>query len=380
MLEQLSIMLICVLLCLLPNKEFKIRRKANKNVMTIVEHNNLRVKYILPLCFIIITTFFAIRYDYGLDYWNYYERYSQGWTERQFGSGSSEFLFYLFMNSFDSYFSFIIVHTIILMIILFYLTRRYCDYRYFALFFFIFLAFYELSVNLISVLRTTTAAFIIWIGLDLFYIRANKWLPLVGVIAFAFFFHTSALVFLVLPIMHFFVMKVKPRPMFIILCFLLFFRLSFADEIFSWIGTNVPFLKTYEHIVEEKDVKYNFNSIIYFSCMLFPSYYICRYKKYIIEKGCPGIYVLTIFFLIIFMTGLNFDGRFSLYLMIFFIYSLSMILPRLNGINKVILLQPLIVFIIFSVYLTYKDLTSSKYIFEQGNPLFYKTIIGESPM
>lgn len=380
MLEQLSIMLICVLLCLLPNKEFRIRRKSNKNVVTIVERNNLRTWYILPLCFLIITVFYAIRYDYGFDYWSYYERFSTGWTQRQFESGSSETLFYLFMNSFDLYFNFIIAHTLILMATLFYMTRKYCDFRYYALFFFVFMAFSEMSSNMISALRTTMAACILWIGLDLFYVNKKKWLPFIGVVIFAFFFHTSAIVFLVLPIMHFFVMKVRPRTMFIILCLLLFFRLSIANEIFTWMGTNIPFLQTYEHVVEEKDVKYNFNSIIYFSCILFPSYIVCQHKKLFVEKGCPGVYVLAMFFLFIFLSGLNFDGRFSIYFMIFFMYSLCMVLPRIGVMSKAAAIIPLIVFVLDNVYMSYRVLTSSEYLFEESTTLFYKTIFETTPM
>ncbi len=375
---QLSIMLICVLLCLLP--PVKLRNKTNINFHAIVEHNNIRVRYILPLCFIIITIFFAIRYNYGLDYWHYYERFSAGWTQRQFESGSSEALFYLFMNSFDSYFTFIIVHTLILMASLYYLTWRNCDYRYYALFFFIFLANNELATNMISALRNSMAASILWIGLDLFYIRKKRWLQFAGVVIFAFFFHTSVIVFLMLPIMDVFIMKVKPRPMFIILCLLLFFRLSFANMIFGWAGANVPFLQTYEHILDKKDVEYNFNSIIYFSCMLFPSYFICKRKRLFIEKGCSGVYVLGLFFLFMFLTGLDFEGRFSIYLMVFFIYSLSIVMTTFNVMGKAIALLPLTVFILYGVYLTYTGLLSSEYLLEPGNPLFYNTIFDASPM
>lgn len=37
---------------------------------------SFRKKYILPFSFLCIGLFMGLRYDYGLDYWNYYEAFT----------------------------------------------------------------------------------------------------------------------------------------------------------------------------------------------------------------------------------------------------------------------------------------------------------------
>ena len=73
---QFSICLFIILICWLVKDERK------------------KQQIVLPLAFIAITVFFAIRYDYGLDYWSYYNYYDTGRTleESEYGiRGTGEF-------------------------------------------------------------------------------------------------------------------------------------------------------------------------------------------------------------------------------------------------------------------------------------------------
>ena len=52
---------------------------------------NKRKKYVLPISFVIITIYWALRYDYGLDYWNYYNLFYNDVTKYVTGFGEKWF-------------------------------------------------------------------------------------------------------------------------------------------------------------------------------------------------------------------------------------------------------------------------------------------------
>lgn len=136
-----------------------------------VKNDKIRTQYILPFCFILITLFFALRYEYGNDYWHYYLRWDSGRLVEGDNRGTGETLFYGFMQLFDKYYKFVIVHTLFFCLIMFYLVKRYVLPSYYALFFFMFLSMSTLSYNMMSAMRSTMAACILWLALDFFYIR-----------------------------------------------------------------------------------------------------------------------------------------------------------------------------------------------------------------
>ena len=43
-----------------------------------VKDDGKKTKFVLPFSFILITLFFALRYEYGNDYWHYYLRWDSG--------------------------------------------------------------------------------------------------------------------------------------------------------------------------------------------------------------------------------------------------------------------------------------------------------------
>ena len=63
-----------------------------------VKDDGKKTKFVLPFSFILITLFFALRYEYGNDYWHYYLRWDSGRLVEGDNRGTGETLFYGFMQ------------------------------------------------------------------------------------------------------------------------------------------------------------------------------------------------------------------------------------------------------------------------------------------
>ena len=217
---QIPLMLLCMVLCV------------------VVQSRKQRVRLVLPFCFLVLTVFFSIRYYYGLDYTSYLDAFASGTVSARSGDEEVDPIFYTFMHLFGKFYIFVIVHTLFLFGALFYLTRKYCDDRLYALFFLLLLTQNGLIFNMISAMRNALAAIILWIFLDFFYFRKKKWVPYVFGVILASLFHKSALVFVVLPLVDFFFLHVKSH--FILLAFIVasIVSLYLANTIFQTITKN----------------------------------------------------------------------------------------------------------------------------------------------
>lgn len=369
MLQYIVITIIAILLCLIPNNS-----------------KNRRKKWIMPLCFLLVTVFLAIRYNYGLDYPSYLELFSRGATSTSY-RGDSEVLFYGMMHMFEHFYQFVIVYTVLIMGMLYLLVRNYCNEKYYALFFFMFMLMPAMCLNLMSAMRSSMAACVIWGAIYFFYLKRKRWLPYMIMVAFAGGFHLSAFVFLALPLLDLVANRVSGIGMFFFLVFCLVLSFIGTSFLYEWIfGTNTVFggyAYTYKDLTQ--DNQRTIFGVLNNSLILFPAYFICRNKEKF-EKRLKGLYVLTMTFLIIFLLNMDLQGRFTSYLCIFFVLSISMVVGGfLNGDNfekrkvlapklKLIMLLPLVVMIVYNFYSFVVSLSSSMYILEEGNPLIYQTI------
>ena len=343
---------------------------------------NRKRNLILPMAFLAITVFFAIRYDYGLDYWGYFNYYESGRTVEGDNRGTGEALFYSFMNFFPKYTYFIIAHTIIVFSILYIVTRKYLLPKQYPLFFFLILTMSVLSFNWISALRSTMAAAILWIGLDLFYIKKKRWVPFVGIVILAGFFHTSALFLLLLPFLDFIIEKSNPLLLFIILIVGLISSLFFTNDLYRiLLSSNRLFLDAYaDYLNKESTEGYSIFGVIHNSILLFPYYYVVA-KKNLFKGEYQRIFVLATIIIVLRCFKIDFNGRFSAYLFIFVIYAWSYVLQRLNKKDKIICLLPLLVWCFYGIYLFYMQMFNGQFtVYSSGNYLFYHTIFEASPI
>ena len=337
-----------------------------------VQKEKRRLKYILPFCFLLLTFFFSIRYDYGLDYHNYLDAFVSGKASAR-GAGDQEVdaFFYTFLHFFGKFYIFIIVHTIIVFSALYYLTKKYCDNRYYILFFFLLLTQNGLIFNMISALRSTLAAVVLWLALDFFYINKKRWIPYVLLVVFASLFHTSVILFLFLPLVDFLVLKIKPRTLFFIIAASSIIPMFFANTIIDTAVSNVDAFQIYEDYTQS-DFTSNLTGVLIRALWLFPTFFIIKHSEEFKNKN-QGLYVISILFITIYIINMDWQDRFSTYLKIFWVFAFSIIAPKLNPSQKIIALVPLVTAVLFSFY---QFVTSMyiEYMFSEGNYLYFHTI------
>lgn len=351
----------------------------------IVRDEKKRRDFVLPISFLAIIIFFAIRYDYGLDYWSYYNYYETGRTAE--GSdgvvrGTGEVWFYYFMNFFPRFSYFIIAHTIIVFTTLFFITRKHLAPKFYPLFFFLILTMSVLSFNWISALRSTMAAVVLWIGIEIFYLERKRWLPFIGMVLIASFFHTSSLFFVAFPLIDFLLSKSSPFLLFVLLILGLISTMFFTERLYEIVFSSSKLLEeTYEgHLANDTSLGYSIFGFIHNSILLFPYYYLVA-KKTLYDEKYTKLYVLSTFIIILRCFKLDFHGRMSAILFIYTIFALAHILPKLKRQEKIICMVPLMVWCFYGIYLFYMSMVNNlNTVYAEGNYLFYHTIFEVTPV
>lgn len=342
----------------------------------------------MPLAFVIVTVFWAIRYNYGLDYVEYQNMFERSDTSTSWRN-DQETLFYLVLNSFHYFYQFVIVFTVLTMGGLFFLVRKFGHEKYYALFFVMFMFMSSMSYNMMSAMRSTIAAVVLWVALYFFYIKKKNWILYSLLVFVASGFHLSVISFLVLPLVDIVIPKVKGTLIFYVLVACFIFSLFGSEKLFSFITSSNTMLDGYNSY-------YSFvegNKISIFGAMnnalfLFPAYFICRSKEVVLDNN-KGLFVLTILYLILYSLNLDIQNRFSSYIGIFFIIMIGIVAGRKKYIDeygfeheistlskqeKWIMLAPLLFKVFFDYYKFYLLMSSPFYFGMDGNPLFYQTI------
>lgn len=329
-------------------------------------------KKALAFAFILIGIFLAFRYDYGLDYWSYYDEFINEYTDKAGG----ERLFYMCMSLFPKYYQFIIFHSIILSYCLYYVFKKYV-YAGFYMFAF-FLLFFNPSMlqNLLSAQRSALAACILWLALSYFYIEKNSLKTNIlycAAIFIAASFHTSAVVFLLFPLFHLFISRKTWSFIFI------FLLLSNVLGSFLTNKLAISFFNSFEQLARYSQYtdslqEANVFGFILKSFLLFPTYYICKYYTMLSDSN-KKMAIVSFFFLTIYLCGFDMQGRMSAYLYIYFIAIFSVVSHYLTKQQKLISYVPLLFVIFMQFYVLISRLTDFQYsIYSEGNPLYYQTI------
>lgn len=345
-------MVIIILLNLIPNKYIDRKNK------------------ILPLSFILIAVYFAIRYNYGLDFWRYYEAFNSS-REDYFGT---EILFYKLLHLFPYYYQFIICYSVIVIGSLYYMVRRYVKEEFYAVFFLLFFCMNGMSFNMLSAYRTTIAACIIWWGIDLFYFRRKNIVLFILTAFIAALFHNSAIVFTVLPFLLYVIHKIDWKIAFVGLIIANFLSMVSAIDLFQWITASNDYLSEYaEHKSNIENA--SLFGVIHKSIWYIPAFFVLKNKK-LIERSSPKpVYSLSYVYFFLFFFGLTFQERFTVYLFIFTVIALSTVYTRLSSDNRRHIVLSLLFLCIYGLYLYYGMMERhiiGKYA--EGNYLFYHTI------
>lgn len=338
-------------------------------LMMIPDVNERRSKYLFPLCAMIVIIFSAIRYDYGLDYWPYYESFRLKLAQND-RSLTGEPLFYRFMRIFPSYMSFIAVQSIIVFGIFFGFVKKFVPQDYYWLVFFLLLSVGGLYSNLVSALRCSLAAAIIWYASYNFAIKDNRLLLYLVCCAIATLFHTSAAVFAIIPLINLFIKRGGPFNIFIVLIAALVIGFLLPEDVFQYVMKMSSLSEGYlDNYVGEQ---YNLRGIIAKGILIVPAYFIFVTQS---KNETLPLFVYSSSFLFLFLNfiGLNIQSRYTMYMYIYLIVAIGGTLPLLSKTQRYYMLVPLVLISIYSLFSYYENLLTN-YIGIEGNPLFYHTI------
>ena len=336
----------------------------------IPEHSIDRRKYILPFSFLLVLCYWGFRFDYGLDFWSYQYVHERVENPDYF---DSEILFYKLIKAFPYFYQFIFFQSFTVLACLFYLVRKYIPPKYYWVFFYLLFMESGMTFNMISALRSTFAACIIWVGYDLFYISKKNYIFLFPLIFIASLFHTSALSFLIFPILERWTGRLKANTMLVIYIIADIISVFFTIDIFSNIvGSIDPMMKYQGHASGIENA--TLFGALHKALWIVPAYCISKYRDYD-SNNDNTIYSFTTIFFILFFLGLTFQQRFTTYLFPFAIIALCKSMPNMPRNSRIICFVFIFAVTIFNMYLIYTGLFNHlKDKYSDGNYLFYHTI------
>lgn len=327
-----------------------------------------RKNWILPLSFILIGLFMGLRYDYGLDYWNYYnEFYHYG------GYRENESLFWIFFFSFDKYYKYILVKSLLLSGCCFYLVRKYVPVNYYAFFIFFFMTNSSLIYTMMTAERTCMGAMVFWMGLELFYFKKKRLLLLCGTIIIAAFFHTVLLLMLIVPAIDFIYENKNPNKIIVLLVLALIAGM-FTQNIFSVVTENELFSNYAHYSDEHRFLSKNIFGVIVKGVPLITIIYLLLPIKY---NQKDNIYtkflVLSVCYFMLNFSGAESDGRLAICLLPFFVIILTQRLPSTKTLMNIIaLVLPFLYITLTNLFIIYERMIKEPWL--PGNYMTYQTI------
>ena len=339
----------------------------------ITENPERRKKYTLPFSFFLVFVYWAFRYDYGLDYWNYYRIFEgeQNLTETGFG----EFLFLKFLGLFSSYYQVIIAHSAIIIISLYHLVKKYVPEKCYWLFFLLFFIIPNLHFNLISAMRSSLAACVMYWAFDLCVISKKRWLLFLLLVFVGSNIHTSTMVFFLTPLLYYGFSSLSGKSIFIVLIVANILSTFMTKNIYSYSFSFFEYFNSYERYVDSVATS-NFMGFLYKSVWLLPAYYLCEfYDKWKTNSEFKDICIISYVFLIFFLLGLDFQWRLSIVTMPFFIIALTIVYNDLSSEKKKIMTWPFIIYLIYGMVGYYTQMYARiNGVWSDGNTYYYSTI------
>lgn len=338
--------------------------------------NHIRKKWVLPLSFLAIGLFMGFRYDYGLDYWNYYDIF-YGTTREQ--SLQDEFSFYTFFYLFPKYYQYILVKSLLLAFILFYLVRKYVPEKYYWLFIFFFMMNSSLMFTMITAERTCVGAMVLWLGLEFFYFRKKNLVFLTFSILFASTFHTILLSMLIIPFADILLTRAfKKDRIFAILLILIITMVlgtTITSDLFEVLVNNLGSFEKYEHYSEGRFGNANLIGMLYKGLLLLSVYQIL---KPVSNHGTKYVYskfvILSLCYAFLYLIGIETDGRFGIIILPFFLIAMTERLQNMGKkrMAKFLLVFPFLFMTLMGLYTVYERMIMEPWL--PGNYLVYQTI------
>lgn len=336
-------------------------------------------KDILLVSFLVVFVYWAIRYDYGLDYWNYYDYFNRGIDEWKHGLG--EILFFRgILPLFEKYYQLIIFTSGVIAFTLYYMVKKNVLPITYWIFFLFFFSVHSFHFNLISTMRSSLAACVLIWGYYLGYFKGkNRHILYLLFLIAAGLIHSSAFVFIVVPIYFKLFSRFSGKFIFISLCVASIFSLFFSQFFFQYLVSTSDLIAEYDQASDSV----NESNLIGFtlrSCILIPSYFICKLYNTTKSPNVKYTCLLAFLFLYIKLLGLDINGRFTAYLYLFFIIALCYTYAGSKKSERFIILVPYLCTVWFELYRHYVTMFMLRFSdWQDGNTILYKTIFDVWP-
>jgi|GEM_PF-5783970 len=344
-------------------------------LIAVLATSSLRIgrnkQYSLVLSLLIIFIFLSIRFDYGTDYYNYYDLF---YINDEYLVESGELLFNYFFKLFNNYTAFIVCHTGIICFSLYYFIKNNIPQKYYALFFLIFMLHPGMVYCMITAFRSALAACLFLFFAYQYYIkRRNNILFVLGIIACSLI-HTSALVFIFIPLWDKIISKVNSRYILIIFSIIIILGYTLGNQLTAFLTQEFELFSKYDKYSENGYFENNsFGIIVLRIFYLVPLFFVIKNFKKTTSPQLFRTYVLTLLYFLILFGGLDFQNRYTVILYPFVIATFSQTLQNIKKPFHKFIFYFFWLFIVFYMnYIMYTILANDLSI--QGNFLFYKTI------
>lgn len=353
MTTHLAILVFLILLCLLIKDEKK------------------RYKFLLPISFLVVTIYMGIRYDYGLDYWSYYYSFDSE-SDELFRRGERYFI--KLLRFFPYYYQFILFQSVVVIGFLFWLVKRKVSPNVYIVFFILLFTMNGMIFNMMSALRSTFAACFIWMALEYGIFSGRRLVIYYSLVTVALLFHTSAVVFYVLPV--FFFVKNLNLQFAIVSLAIANISSQFLSTTFFRLIVQMDALSMYAGYTDTIENATIFG-IIHKGIWLIPAYYILKYAYEYKGQSDYNYFLVTYLYFLLFFLGTTFQERFTTYLFPFVIVALSKAYNYMINREKWYCILPILIVCVYNTYLFYYRM-ATHYISYPGNYMEYKTIF-EAP-
>lgn len=340
-------------------------------IISIFKNKLEALKYTMFILFF----YLAIRYDYGTDYLNYYELFTDS---TEYETESREVLFWFFFRLFNKYTYFIIFHTFLCCLTFYFFIKEYINKKYYILFILIFMLHPGLMYCMITAMRSALAAIFFLITCHFFYIKKRNVICFCLGTIVASLFHTSAIVLLILPFAESFI---KRSTKYLIFIYILLLILSgiFINQIATIATNQFEIFNKYDNYVENGYMNIpSLGVIILRGAYLIPIFYMLKtYKNEGITEPVKKNFTISFFYFFILFLGLDFQNRYTIILFPYVIAALSYTLQtNKKSFSKITIYSTTLIIISYMNYIMYKIYMSDLTI--QGNFINYQTIFSLS--
>ena len=243
------------------------------------------------------------------------------------------------MHLFPNFMSFIAVQSVLVFGSTLLYIRKYITPKYYWVCLFLLLATPGLFSNWISAMRTSLAAVIIWITAYFFLQRKTNYILYFTGVVIATFFHTSAAIFIVIPILNIIIPKLKPIFIFGILIAALFVGYLIPTELMEYVFSSSQLTENYGNFYEGES--YSLNGMIFKAIYLIPAFFIYKYNNAKVSSWDATILSFVFLYLALHFSSLDFQHRYTCYIFNYFAIAIAMVMPKLNIIEKMIIILPL---------------------------------------